>query len=280
MNPRPAKPFLVVFGATLALLLEVPLMAQPAPAVVRVTDPADLAAMGFGPGAIVYRPVRSAGSETPGEFGTTVSDYSVYNASQFHGRRSTYQYHCADCGGDVYHVSGDTFADVQLELPNGSNLNAVRWWGYDDATADLTIILLKTCLPPFGAGPQVVTNIDTGESSGTPGEVSGLINPPPETIDNEACTYWVRVRWDDSTPALQLYRVRAEWERQVSPAPAAATFNDVPTDHPFFQFVEALAASGITAGCNDAPPMYCPDAPLTRGQMAVFLAKGLGLQWP
>ena len=24
----------------------------------------------------------------------------------------------------------------------------------------------------------------------------------------------------------------------------------------------------------------CPDAPLTRGQMAVFLAKALGLQWP
>lgn len=47
-----------------------------------------------------------------------------------------------------------------------------------------------------------------------------------------------------------------------------------------FQSVEALAASGITAGCNAAPPMYCPDATLTRRQMAVFLAKGLGLHWP
>ena len=67
---------------------------------------------------------------------------------------------------------------------------------------------------------------------------------------------------------------------QVSPPPAMATFNDVPTGHPFFQFVEALAASGITAGCGAAPPLYCPDAPLTRGQMAVFLAKALGLHWP
>jgi hypothetical protein len=63
----------------------------------------------------------------------------------------------------------------------------------------------------------------------------------------------------------------------VSPAPAVATFNDVPTTHPFFQFIEALAASGITAGCQTAPPLYCPDSPLTRGQMAVFLAKALGL---
>ena len=63
----------------------------------------------------------------------------------------------------------------------------------------------------------------------------------------------------------------------VSPAPAQATFNDVPTNHPFFQFIEALYASGITAGCQAMPPLYCPDSPLTRGQMAVFLAKALGL---
>jgi hypothetical protein len=67
------------------------------------------------------------------------------------------------------------------------------------------------------------------------------------------------------------------WHRSVSPAPAVATFNDVPTGHPFFQFVEALAASGITGGCGNGN--YCPDAPLTRGQMAVFLSKALGLHF-
>jgi hypothetical protein len=79
---------------------------------------------------------------------------------------------------------------------------------------------------------------------------------------------------------LKIRKFEITWNRQVSPAPATATFNDVPTSHPFFQFVEALAKSGITGGCNAAPPLYCPDAPLTRGQMAVFLAKALGLQWP
>jgi hypothetical protein len=69
------------------------------------------------------------------------------------------------------------------------------------------------------------------------------------------------------------------WSRPVSPAPALATFNDVPTDHPFFQFVEALAKAGVTGGCQAAPPLYCPDSPLTRGQMAVFLSKALGLSW-
>jgi hypothetical protein len=65
---------------------------------------------------------------------------------------------------------------------------------------------------------------------------------------------------------------------QVSPDPTSATFADVPVGHPFHQFVEALASSGITAGCGGGN--YCPDSPLTRGQMAVFLAKALGLQFP
>ena len=64
---------------------------------------------------------------------------------------------------------------------------------------------------------------------------------------------------------------------QVSPAPGQPTFNDVPTNHPFFQWIEALSASGVTGGCNAAPPLYCPDNFVTRGQMAVFLAKALGL---
>lgn len=40
----------------------------------------------------------------------------------------------------------------------------------------------------------------------------------------------------------------------------------------------ALAAAGVTTGCN--PPannQFCPDAPVTRGQMASFLSRALGL---
>jgi len=74
--------------------------------------------------------------------------------------------------------------------------------------------------------------------------------------------------------------VEVWWKRSVSPPPATASFNDVPTTHPYFQFVEALATSGITGGCGASPPLYCPNSSLTRGQMAVFLAKALGLHWP
>jgi hypothetical protein len=42
--------------------------------------------------------------------------------------------------------------------------------------------------------------------------------------------------------------------------------------------IEAIASAGITRGCN--PPVnnkYCPDSNVTRGQMAAFLVRALGL---
>jgi hypothetical protein len=84
----------------------------------------------------------------------------------------------------------------------------------------------------------------------------------------------------DTAPNVGIGGVRIVWQRQVSPAPGTASFNDVPTSNPFFQYIEALSASGITAGCQTSPPLYCPNATLTRGQMAAFLAKALGLHWP
>jgi S-layer homology domain len=80
-----------------------------------------------------------------------------------------------------------------------------------------------------------------------------------------------------SFPTSQFFgHVEVWWKRRVSDS-FTVSFDDVPVDHPFRQFIGALAASGITAGCGNGN--FCPDNPLTRGQMAVFLAKALGLHW-
>jgi hypothetical protein len=68
------------------------------------------------------------------------------------------------------------------------------------------------------------------------------------------------------------------YRRKISPAPGTATFLDVPVGSPYHRFVEALVAAGITGGCGGGN--YCPDAPVTRGQMAVFLSAAVGLHWP
>jgi hypothetical protein len=38
-----------------------------------------------------------------------------------------------------------------------------------------------------------------------------------------------------------------------------------------------LAAEGITSGCSTTPKLYCPNTPVTRDQMAVFLVRNFNL---
>ncbi len=70
------------------------------------------------------------------------------------------------------------------------------------------------------------------------------------------------------------------YQLQVSPAPATATFADVPTNHPYFKFIEALASSGVTKGCGSSPLIFCPNQTITRQEVATWIAKALGLDWP
>ncbi|HTR04143.1 MAG TPA: S-layer homology domain-containing protein [Thermoanaerobaculia bacterium] len=50
-----------------------------------------------------------------------------------------------------------------------------------------------------------------------------------------------------------------------------ADFLDVPPAHPFYGDIVVLALSGITAGCGGGN--YCPNDPVSRAQMAVFLLR-------
>lgn len=63
-------------------------------------------------------------------------------------------------------------------------------------------------------------------------------------------------------------------------AVASDRFGDVPSGHVFHDDIAWLADQGITRGCNPpANDAFCPDQPVTRGQMAAFmhrLADNLG----
>jgi hypothetical protein len=52
-------------------------------------------------------------------------------------------------------------------------------------------------------------------------------------------------------------------------------FADVPLGHWAGSWIEQLAREGITGGCGGGN--YCPDSPVTRAQMAVFLTRTFGL---
>ena len=58
----------------------------------------------------------------------------------------------------------------------------------------------------------------------------------------------------------------------VPPGVGAGTgFVDVPPDYWSASWIKQLAAEGITSGCSSG--YYCPDQPVTRAQMAVFLLR-------
>ena len=54
--------------------------------------------------------------------------------------------------------------------------------------------------------------------------------------------------------------------------PATPYFTDVASNHPYFPWIQKMKQLGITSGCS--PTTYCPNDPVTRGQMAVFIERG------
>ena len=160
-----------------------------------------------------------------------------------------------------------------VTLPSGSRITELELEACDgDSTSKIAFGLTRHPSPMQTAVP--IVNASTGIAA-TPGCALFPVTID-HTVDNQSNTYVAEVAATPGTD-VRFRAVRVGYQLQVSPAPATATFNDVPTSHPFFQFIEALSASRITAGCGDGN--YCPDAPVTRGQMAVFLATALGLSF-
>jgi uncharacterized protein (DUF1800 family) len=74
---------------------------------------------------------------------------------------------------------------------------------------------------------------------------------------------------------MAVFLLRAGHDAGYVPPPETGTvFGDVPVGSAFAPWIEQLYAEGITGGClAGSPPLYCPTASVTRGQMAAFLLK-------
>jgi hypothetical protein len=159
-------------------------------------------------------------------------------------------------------------------LPSGALVSGVELDLCDtNPTDDVGFFVASTDYK--GEQPNVISGVTSSNINGCDYIVAPL--PTPFEVDNVENQLVLLAYLPDTDGSMRIAGAIVYYKLQVAPAPASATFNDVPTSHPFFQYIEALAASGITGGCQTAPPKFCPNAPVTRGQMAVFLAKALGL---
>jgi hypothetical protein len=185
-------------------------------------------------------------------------------------------------GLGIYQTSAGSVSWIyQFHVPSGALLQRVELEACDTSATAALNFGITSGLTPGSTAADISPTATTGTAA-TPGCAFFSIAPTATTtIDNAARNYWIYLFWSGTGlgPTTNLHSFRVYYRLRVSPAPATATFpNDVPTNHPFFRFVEAMAASGLTGGCSAGS--FCPDSPVTRGQMAVFLASALGLHFP
>ena len=206
----------------------------------------------------------------PQAYGTETYTVTVVPAIAFFPAQGDHAYYDSTQLGRLGELNTVTDFYAPIDLPRGAIVDFIGLNSWTDAPNAIGVAMYRR-----GPNGSIST---VGEFSSTVHGWNNDYNAAPLDfllIASDAATI-LHVQ-QGSFPTVQRFgAVEVWWKRTVSPA-SGVTFNDVPANHPFYQFIEALAASGITAGCSNGN--FCPDAPLTRGQMAVFLAKALGLHW-
>jgi hypothetical protein len=229
-------------------------------------------------------PAGAQAPDGPDVFGTQDEGITVIGYQDFLPTTSSVGYGSNEIIGTRW-INGVRGLWAPITLPNGSLLTQLVAYIHDVSGADNVVVWLCRDWIHSASGASPGSDCLRLQSAGSPGDTYLQVFPNlpilyRQDVDGDGVydvvSYHVEVFTGSSDTAIRMVRLR--WKRQVSPAPNAASFNDVPTNDPAFQFIEALVASGITAGCGGGN--YCPDASLTRRQMAVFLAKALGLHWP
>ena len=204
-------------------------------------------------------------------FGTDDLIYVRFNGLDFYPYSGAAVYVTSGIGR---RLSTPGSLEASLHVPSGAVIDYLQLDACDTGGSFMRLEIFEC--DPFGFNCAAFTNVSTMGSGGCQTvSVSGV----GHTVDN--ANHSLALEADDNAGdgSLSIVNAVVGYRLQVSPAPAVATFGDVLPGTLYFQFIEALAASGITAGC-DAVPNYCPDRPITRAEMAVFLAKALGLHFP
>lgn len=165
-----------------------------------------------------------------------------------------------------------------LALPDGVAIERFTLSACDaSATAEVTAQILSYQIASFGTTVSAVRG--TGVA-GTPDcSTFSLTLDPAMTVDNAGSSYVVEITDGDRADTTSFRSVRVEWRRQVRPADAGAEFTDVPLSDTRRRYVEAATVAGVMKPCAGAT-RFCPDDPVTRGQLGIILARALGLHFP
>jgi S-layer homology domain len=209
-------------------------------------------------------------------FGTTNTTFVSFSPPEFNPVEDTDSYFrgfylTAKSGSGTFHATP--------HLPTGALLTYLELQYCDTNASNQHVSLtLNNCVTVITACDALLPVATvTSASNGCFGTWVDL-TPQNRTVANTQQRLFLTAQFEAFDATNQLTGVVVGYRLQVSqPGFQTQTFGDVPPSDPFYQYIEALAAAGITSGCGSGN--YCPDAALTRGQVAVLLAKALGLSW-
>jgi len=224
-------------------------------------------------GGLPLAPVQIS---TQPHWGTSSESVEVLLALNFTAESSANTW--AQSQQNLYGTSGVfQFFDANVDIPSGAEITYFEIEGCDTSSTALIGASLYAAVSP-GSLVYLLGEVSTTDAA-TPGcvFVGQAVTAPQRFVDKLGYRYAAEIYLNGTNFNAEVGALRVYYKLRVSPAPNTATFADVPTTHLFFQYVEALAAAGITSGCGGGN--FCPDAAVTRGQMAVFLSKALGLHW-
>ena len=181
-------------------------------------------------------------------------------------------------GGIALTISGTNFLAGATVMVGGVAATGVTVNSYTSLAAT------TPALAPGSANDILVTNTDGTKGTLLKGFVADFLDVPSS---QQFYTYVTTLVSNGITAGVGggLYGVNDNTLRQqmavfilkarnglcYTPPPCTGTFADVPCSSNFAPWIEAMAAAGITGGCGGDD--FCPQNPVRRDQMAVFLLK-------
>jgi parallel beta-helix repeat protein len=181
-------------------------------------------------------------------------------------------------GGTSVAISGSDFLGGATVTIGAQPASGVLVGSFTSITASTPALAAGT------ANDVVVSNVDGSAGTFVRGWVSDFLDVPQghqfhnfvATLVANAITAGVGgglYGVNDNTLRQQMavFLLKAKHGLCYTPPPCSGVFADVPCPSTFANWIEALSAEGITGGCGGGN--YCPQNPVRRDQMAVFLLK-------
>jgi hypothetical protein len=230
-----------------------------------------------------HKPARPDAPEAPAKalphrpetFGTLQTTYVQIPPNAFQPHRSDQTYESDNYGlGPRWTTSIAHDLLAPLHLPAGARIVSLEM-DYEDSNANSLVYgtlvvcdyLGQNCVlhPVAGEGPAdcLIPGFICSGLAAAPGlgSQSTDLSGDNITVNNFLNSYTVLAEPGATDGSEKIAGMIVGYVLQVSPAPATPSFNDVPTNDFGFQYIEALALSGITGGCQASLlPRLIPDA--------------------